>query len=79
MKKKTRKVMSLVLAVLMVVSIMPVTMFNNTDVVKAATAETDKSVVSWSAADILAAANGDNGLTLCGDGWSNNNATDEKT
>ena len=79
MKKKTRKVMSLVLAVLMVVSIMPVTMFNNTDVVKAATAETDKSVVSWSAADILAAANGDNGLTLCGDGWSNNNAIDEKT
>ena len=35
--------------------------------------------MTWSAADILAAQEGDSGLVLCGSGWTNNNATDDKT
>ena len=33
----------------------------------------------WLAADILASTTYNNGLTLCGTGWANNNATDDKT
>ena len=62
----------------MVVSIMPVTGSNNI-VAKASTASAESSVVTWSAADILAAQEGDSGLVLCGSGWANNNATDDKT
>ena len=67
-----------VMAALMVVSIMPVTGSNNI-VAKASTASAESSVVTWSAADILAAQEGDSGLVLCGSGWANNNATDDKT
>ena len=66
------------MAALMVVSIMPVTGSNNI-VAKASTASAESSVVTWSAADILAAQEGDSGLVLCGSGWANNNATDDKT
>ena len=57
---------------------MPVTGSNNI-VAKASTASAESSVVTWSAADILAAQEGDSGLVLCGSGWANNNATDDKT
>ena len=70
--------LSVLMAALMVVSIMPVTGFNNI-VAKASTASAESSVVTWSAADILAAQEGDSGLVLCGSGWANNNATDDKT
>ena len=70
--------LSVLMAVLMVVSIMPVTGSNNI-VAKASTASAESSVVTWSAADILAAQEGDSGLVLCGSGWANNNATDDKT
>ena len=70
--------LSVLMAALMVVSIMPVTGSNNI-VVKASTASAESSVVTWSAADILAAQEGDSGLVLCGSGWANNNATDDKT
>ena len=70
--------LSVLMAALMVVSIMPVTGSNNI-VAKASTASTESSVVTWSAADILAAQEGDSGLVLCGSGWANNNATDDKT
>ena len=36
------------------------------------------AITTWSAEDILNSAEGNNGLKLCGDGWSMNNATDEK-
>ena len=70
--------LSVLMAALMVVSIMPVTGSNNI-VAKASTASAESSVVTWSAADILAAQEGDSGLVLCGSGWVNNNATDDKT
>ena len=70
--------LSVLMAALMVVSIMPVTGSNNI-VAKASTASAESSVVTWSAADILAAQEGDSGLVLCGSGWANNNATDDKT
>ena len=70
--------LSVLMAALMVVSIMPVTGSNNI-VAKASTASAESSVVTWSAADILAAQEGDSGLVLCGTGWANNNATDDKT
>ena len=70
--------LSVLMAALMVVSIMPVTGSNNI-VAKASTASAESSVVTWSAADILAAQEGDSGLVLCGLGWANNNATDDKT
>ena len=70
--------LSVLMAALMVVSIMPVTGSNNF-VAKASTASAESSVVTWSAADILAAQEGDSGLVLCGSGWANNNATDDKT
>ena len=70
--------LSVLMAGLMVVSIMPVTGSNNI-VAKASTASAESSVVTWSAADILAAQEGDSGLVLCGSGWANNNATDDKT
>lgn len=70
--------LSVLMAALMVVSIMPVTGSNNI-VAKASTASVESSVVTWSAADILAAQEGDSGLVLCGSGWANNNATDDKT
>ena len=52
---------------------------SNNIVAKASTASAESSVVTWSAADILAAQEGDSGLVLCGSGWANNNATDDKT
>ena len=70
--------LSVLMAALMVVSIMPVTGSNNI-VAKASTASAESSVVTWSAADILAAQERDSGLVLCGSGWANNNATDDKT
>ena len=70
--------LSVLMAALMVVSIMPVTGSNNI-VATASTASAESSVVTWSAADILAAQEGDSGLVLCGSGWANNNATDDKT
>ena len=70
--------LSVLMAALMVVSIMPVTGSNNI-VAKASTASAESSVVTWSAADILAAQEGDSGLVLCGSGWAINNATDDKT
>ena len=70
--------LSVLMAALMVVSIMPVIGSNNI-VAKASTASAESSVVTWSAADILAAQEGDSGLVLCGSGWANNNATDDKT
>ena len=70
--------LSVLMAALMVVSIMPVNGSNNI-VAKASTASEESSVVTWSAADILAAQEGDSGLVLCGSGWANNNATDDKT
>ena len=70
--------LSVLMAALMVVGIMPVTGSNNI-VAKASTASAESSVVTWSAADILAAQEGDSGLVLCGSGWANNNATDDKT
>ncbi len=78
MRKRTKRMLSVLMAVLMVVSIMPVTGSNNI-VAKALTASAESSVVTWSAADILAAQEGDSGLVLCGSGWANNNATDDKT
>ena len=78
MRKRTKRMLSVLMAALMVVSIMPVTGFNNI-VAKASTASAESSVVTWSAADILAAQEGDSGLVLCGSGWANNNATDDKT
>ena len=77
MRKRTKRMLSVLMATLMVVSIMPVTGSNNI-VVKASTASAESSVVTWSAADILAAQEGDSGLVLCGSGWVNNNATDIK-
>ena len=76
MRKRTKRMLSVLMAALMVVSIMPVNGSNNI-VAKAASEES--SVVTWSAADILAAQEGDSGLVLCGSGWANNNATDDKT
>ena len=70
--------LSVLMAALKVVSIMPVTGSNNI-VATASTASAESSVVTWSAADILAAQEGDSGLVLCGSGWANNNATDDKT
>ena len=70
--------LSVLMAALMVVRIMPGTGSNNI-VAKASTASAESSVVTWSAADILAAQEGDSGLVLCGSGWANNNATDDKT
>ena len=78
MRKRTKRMLSVLMAALMVVSIMPVTGSNNI-VAKASTASAESSVVTWSAADILAAQEGDSGLVLCGSGWVNNNATDDKT
>ena len=78
MRKRTKRLLSVLMAALMVVSIMPVTGSNNI-VAKASTASAESSVVTWSAADILAAQEGDSGLVLCGSGWANNNATDDKT
>ena len=78
MRKRTKRMLSVLMASLMVVSIMPVTGSNNI-VAKASTASAESSVVTWSAADILAAQEGDSGLVLCGSGWANNNATDDKT
>ena len=78
MRKRTKRMWSVLMAALMVVSIMPVTGSNNI-VAKASTASAESSVVTWSAADILAAQEGDSGLVLCGSGWANNNATDDKT
>ena len=78
MRKRTKRILSVLMAALMVVSIMPVTGSNNI-VAKASTASAESSVVTWSAADILAAQEGDSGLVLCGSGWANNNATDDKT
>ena len=78
MRKRTKRMLSVLMAALMVVSIMPVTGSNNI-VAKALTASAESSVVTWSAADILAAQEGDSGLVLCGSGWANNNATDDKT
>ena len=78
MRKRTKRMLSVLMAALMVVSIMPVTSSNNI-VAKASTASAESSVVTWSAADILAAQEGDSGLVLCGSGWANNNATDDKT
>ena len=78
MRKRTKRMLSVLMAALMVVSIMPVTGSNNI-VAKASTASAESSVVTWSAADILAAQEGDSGLVLCGSGWTNNNATDDKT
>ena len=78
MRKRTKRMLSVLMAALMVVSIMPVTGSNNI-VAKASTASAESSVVIWSAADILAAQEGDSGLVLCGSGWANNNATDDKT
>ena len=78
MRKRTKRMLSVLMAALMVVSIMPVTGSNNI-VAKASTASAESSVVTWSAADILAAQEGDSGLVLCGSGWANNNATDDKT
>ena len=78
MRKRTKRMLSVLMAALMVVSIMPVTGSNNI-VAKASTASAESSVVTWSAADILVAQEGDSGLVLCGSGWANNNATDDKT
>ena len=78
MRKRTKRMLSFLMAALMVVGIMPVTGSNNI-VAKASTASAESSVVTWSAADILAAQEGDSGLVLCGSGWANNNATDDKT
>ena len=78
MRKRTKRMLSVLMAALMVVSIMPVTGSNNI-VAKASTASAESSVVTWSAADILAAQERDSGLVLCGSGWANNNATDDKT
>jgi len=78
MRKRTKRMLSVLMAALMVVSIMPVTGSNNI-VAKASTASAESSVVTWSVADILAAQEGDSGLVLCGSGWANNNATDDKT
>jgi len=78
MRKRTKRMLSVLMAALMVVSIMPVTGSNNI-VAKASTASAESSVVTWLAADILAAQEGDSGLVLCGSGWANNNATDDKT
>ena len=78
MRKRTKRMLSVLMAALMIVSIMPVTGSNNI-VAKASTASAESSVVTWSAADILAAQEGDSGLVLCGSGWANNNATDDKT
>ena len=78
MRKRTKRMLSVLMAALMVVSIMPVT-GSNSIVAKASTASAESSVVTWSAADILAAQEGDSGLVLCGSGWANNNATDDKT
>ncbi len=78
MRKRTKRMLSVLMAALMVVSIMPVTGSNNI-VAKASTASAESSVVTWSAADILAAQEWDSGLVLCGSGWANNNATDDKT
>ena len=78
MRKRTKRMLSVLMAALMVVSIMPVTGSNNI-VAKASTASAESSVVTWSAADILAAQEGDSGLVLCGSGWAHNNATDDKT
>jgi hypothetical protein len=78
MRKRTKRMLSVLMAALMVVSIMPVNGSNNI-VAKASTASEESSVVTWSAADILAAQEGDSGLVLCGSGWANNNATDDKT
>ena len=78
MRKRTKRMLSVLMAALMVVSIMPVIGSNNI-VAKASTASAESSVVTWSAADILAAQEGDSGLVLCGSGWANNNATDDKT
>ena len=78
MRKRTKRMLSVLMAALMVVSIMPVTGSNNI-VAKASTASAESSVVTYSAADILAAQEGDSGLVLCGSGWANNNATDDKT
>ena len=78
MRKRTKRMLSVLMAALMVVSIMPVNGSNNI-VAKASTASAESSVVTWSAADILAAQEGDSGLVLCGSGWANNNATDDKT
>ena len=78
MRKRTKRMLSVLMAALMVVSIMPVTGSNNI-VAKASTASAESSVVTWSAADILAAQEGDSGLVLCGSGWANNNAIDDKT
>ena len=54
MRKRTKRMLSVLMAALMVVSIMPVTGSNNI-VAKASTASAESSVVTWSAADILAA------------------------
>ena len=53
MRKRTKRMLSVLMAALMVVSIMPVTGSNNI-VAKASTASAESSVVTWSAADILA-------------------------
>ena len=70
--------LSVLMAALMVVSIMPVTGSNNITAqiwqVYFTPAEAE-----WLAADILASTTYNNGLTLCGTGWANNNATDDKT
>ena len=78
MMKKTKRMLSVLMAALMVVSIMPVNGSNNI-VAKASTASEEIfCLCTWSAADILAAQEGDSGLVLCGSGWANNNATDDK-
>ena len=51
MRKRTKRMLSVLMAALMVVSIMPVTGSNNI-VAKASTASAESSVVTWSAAEI---------------------------
>lgn len=75
MKKKTRRrIMSVVMAVLMVFSMIPMDFASVS--VNAATTEGNKT--AWSAAEILAATTADNGLSIVGDGWANNVSSDEK-
>ncbi len=77
MRKKLQRTLAIVMAMLLIAGIMPTSLW--TARAKAATAGEGASIVTWSAEDILAAAEGDQGLFLRGEGWSNNNATDDKT
>lgn len=71
---KRRRIMSVVMSFLMAVSMIPMDFTGI--VANAATTEGVKT--TWDAADILAATTQDSGLTICGDGWSKNTASDTK-